>query len=109
MDRAFTYYATLGVHASSTEEEIKLAYARAAREQHPDKGGDADTFAKTAEAYSAIRTPKARATLRARLVFIGDACPACEGFGYRLRMRAAGAEYFACTPCGGAGYMPRLR
>lgn len=41
----------LGVSEDATESEIKAAYRRKARVMHPDKGGDAATFAQLAKAY----------------------------------------------------------
>lgn len=52
------YYADLGVSSSASSEEIKKAYRRIARENHPDKRpGDKsaeERFKKAAEAYDVI-------------------------------------------------------
>ena len=52
------YYADLGVSKTATADEIKKAYRKLARENHPDKNpGDAaaeDRFKKAAEAYDVI-------------------------------------------------------
>lgn len=42
---------TLGVKAYATKDEIKARYRTLAKENHPDRGGDAAKFAKITEAY----------------------------------------------------------
>lgn len=58
-------YELLGVRPDATEEEIKRAYRRRAREFHPDaNGGDAESEAKFKEisfAYEVLRDPERRA------------------------------------------------
>jgi molecular chaperone DnaJ len=58
-------YAVLGVRPDATEEEIKRAYRKKAREHHPDAtGGDAaseETFKEVSFAYEVLRDPERRA------------------------------------------------
>lgn len=49
-----THYSILGVTEEATQEEIKKAYRRLAKENHPDKGGDEETFKKISVAYDII-------------------------------------------------------
>jgi molecular chaperone DnaJ len=49
-----TYYSVLGVSEEATQDEIKKAYRKLAKENHPDKGGDEDTFKKISTAYDTI-------------------------------------------------------
>lgn len=44
-------FTILGVSENATQVEIKEAYRKKAMETHPDKGGDADMFAKIQHAY----------------------------------------------------------
>merc|ERR1719398_424832 len=47
-------YAILGVDATATDNEIRKAYMTAAREAHPDKGGDKQMFQDINNAYEKI-------------------------------------------------------
>lgn len=58
------YYADLGVTKSASQEDIKRAYRKLARENHPDKNpGDAaaeERFKRAAEAYDVVGDPAER-------------------------------------------------
>ena len=60
--RGDAHYAALGVRREATRDELKSAFIRAAREHHPDKGGDARTFAKVRKAYEVLSDPAKRRT-----------------------------------------------
>jgi len=55
-----TPYEVLGVPATADEETLRRAYRRAARESHPDLGGDARRFRQVQLAWERIGTPSAR-------------------------------------------------
>lgn len=48
------HYSTLGVEETATQEEIKKAYRKLAKENHPDKGGDEELFKQISGAYDVI-------------------------------------------------------
>ena len=56
------HYRALGVEASASAAEIKRAFAKRARECHPDKGGSAESFAAVRKAYECLSDVKARST-----------------------------------------------
>ena len=58
------YYADLGVSSSASQEDIKRAYRKLARENHPDKNPDdaakLDKFKAVAEAYEVVGDAQSR-------------------------------------------------
>ena len=62
-----TPYEILGISPEASNDEVRLAYKRAAMKHHPDRGGDPTEFAKVKQAFEALqRRP----------------CPECGGKGY---------------------------
>ncbi len=59
------YYNVLGVQRGASEQDLKAAFRRLAKEHHPDKNkGDAKSeqqFKEIAEAYEALKDPQKRA------------------------------------------------
>ena len=49
-----TFYSILGVDENTTQDEIKKAYRKLAKENHPDKGGDEELFKKISVAYDTL-------------------------------------------------------
>ncbi|HVM00577.1 MAG TPA: J domain-containing protein [Egibacteraceae bacterium] len=54
-------YEILGVSRDASEDDIKRAYRRRARESHPDAGGDENEFKQVTTAYEVLKNPQARA------------------------------------------------
>ena len=54
------YYKILGVSRDADDAEIKKAFRKLAREQHPDVGGDEEKFKELNEAYEVLSDPKKR-------------------------------------------------
>lgn len=48
------HYKTLGVNQHASQDEIKKAYRKLAKENHPDKGGDPEKFKKISLAYDIL-------------------------------------------------------
>ena len=59
-EKFLTHYQVLGVAATASEREIKIAYRKAARMSHPDHGGDPALFRKVTEAYEVLGNPEKR-------------------------------------------------
>lgn len=54
------HYAVLGINKEASEPEIKRAFRKLARDSHPDKGGDEETFIKLREAHEVLSDPAKR-------------------------------------------------
>lgn len=56
-----THYDVLGIPAGASDEQVRHAYRRLARTDHPDAGGDAARFRRITEAYDVLSQPDRRA------------------------------------------------
>lgn len=54
------YYKTLGVSRTASQDEIKKAFRKLARQHHPDAGGDEAKFKQINEAYEVLSDEKKR-------------------------------------------------
>lgn len=54
------YYKVLGVEKNASDNTIKEAYKKLAKQHHPDLGGDEEKFKKINEAYETLRNPETR-------------------------------------------------
>lgn len=59
-DPRTTHYATLGVNADATIDEIRVAYRQRAKASHPDAGGDPAEFRRVGDAYQVLSDPERR-------------------------------------------------
>lgn len=55
-----SHYEVLRVAVTATDKEIKVAYRRAARQAHPDHGGDPAAFRRVTAAYETLIDPTRR-------------------------------------------------
>ena len=56
-----SHYEVLGVAVTATAEEVRAAYRRAARDHHPDAGGDPRRMRDVNAAWHVLRDPGRRA------------------------------------------------
>jgi len=86
-------YKTLGVGKDASEDEIKKAYRKLARQYHPDRNPDdkaaEEKFKEVSAAHDVLSDPEKRKEY--------DAAPAFGGFG------AGGGPFGAGNPFGGGG------
>lgn len=97
-------YKILGVAHKASPERIKEAYKQAARENHPDKGGDPAKMLAITEAHRQLTT--SRKDVDKLLQFMGrwpkKFCGRCEGRGMAKSI-ANPKEEITCPKCGGNG------
>lgn len=77
-----THYTVLGLTRSASARQIKVAYRKAARSAHPDRGGNAELFHDVAVAYETLSDPERRRRYDRALGHIDplpDARPAPSG------------------------------
>jgi curved DNA-binding protein len=80
------YYKTLGVPRNATQDEIKKAFRKLARKNHPDAGGDEEKFKEINEAYEVL----------------GDERSASSTTSTARAMRARSPSAVPATPSGAA-------
>lgn len=80
------YYEVLGINRSASQDEVKKAYRRLARQYHPDVSDAPDAearFKEINEAYEVLSDPEKRATYDR----FGHAGPGGLGFGFDFGFR----------------------
>ena len=61
-EKFLTHYQVLGLTRTATERDVKIAYRKAARIAHPDRGGDPALFRQITQAYEVLIDPVSRQT-----------------------------------------------
>jgi len=79
-----TPYELLNVAADATPDELRLAYRRACRQHHPDRGGDPAMFDAVQKAWSVVSKTK---------------CVECGGSGRVKKRNGAFTKTVNCPAC----------
>lgn len=99
-----THYELLKIHRSSTQDEVRDAYLRLARKEHPDVGGTSDTFHDAHEAYQMLRNPTTRQQYNAWLDEKYGVCGVCKGRGVHVKQQSFKVRLLRpCAICHGSG------
>ncbi len=89
----------LGLDEGATQEQVKSTYRALALVHHPDRGGDAEEFARISAAYRrlmAVARPSGAAPEPRE-------CPTCEG-RKKIEVRSGFTSVkLTCETCGGSG------
>lgn len=72
------YYTTLNIAQNATDDELKKAYRKLAKQYHPDAGGDEAKFKEITEAYNILSDPEKR-----RMVDMGQDPNATNDYNFR--------------------------
>ena len=59
-EKFLTHYQVLGLARTASERDVKIAYRKAAKIAHPDRGGDPAMFRQVTEAYETLVDPVKR-------------------------------------------------
>ena len=59
-EKFLTHYQVLGLARTATERDVKIAYRKAAKIAHPDRGGDPALFRQITESYETLVDPAKR-------------------------------------------------
>jgi DnaJ-class molecular chaperone len=78
------YYKILGVEKNATDDQIKHAYRKLAKQHHPDKGGNKDVFQQIQNAYDTLSDPVKRSQYDSPMSQAFPGFPGGGGFGFDM-------------------------
>lgn len=88
-----------------TADQVNAAYRIAARYTHPDKGGDAETFARVDYAKCLLIKWLERQEEPRTADFADGLCKQCDGLGFHKVTHGFKTTRRACQACRGTGDM----
>jgi DnaJ-class molecular chaperone len=101
------HYSALGGHRRMDTRDLRELWQALARTLHPDKGGDAEAFARASVAWGVLKNPAARLKYDQEMTLLGRKCPKCEGEG-RILAKQVGftsRQWGICGECNGNGFL----
>jgi DnaJ-class molecular chaperone len=90
------YFETLGLSPTATPTELKAKYRELMKLNHPDQGGDGETFDKINKAYK-----------KALEIVLSSKCQECGGSGKIQHRNGLHSIGIKCPVCGGSGFKYR--
>lgn len=98
----------LGVHRTSTQQEIREAYLSIVRKVHPDmKKGNHDKCAAANDSYAVLTDKKRTNEVVRHMMLHYTLCQTCRGTGAKFSGKLSNRKAYACKPCGGSGMIPK--
>ncbi len=97
-EKFLTHYQVLGLARTASERDVKIAYRKAARIAHPDRGGDPALFRQITEAYEVLANPGKRSAYDKSYGATGRASGAASGTSAHAQARESYRGAYGSNP-----------
>ncbi|MGO2539676.1 MAG: J domain-containing protein [Specibacter sp.] len=105
-EKFLTHYQVLGLARTATERDVKIAYRKAAKIAHPDRGGDPALFRQITEAYETLVDPAKRNAYDKSYGAAGRSTPPAPSGSAHAQAREGyrGSSYGSSARAGSTGF-----